>query len=62
MKEYKEITKKLKEYSGSNDRNLKTILKETDILMVYKNYTYLLYAFLLIGVAILGLKIVNSKK
>ena len=62
MNEYEEITKKLKEYSQSNDRNLKTILKETDILMVYKNYTYLLYAFLLIGVAIFGLKIINSKK
>jgi hypothetical protein len=62
MNEYEEITKKLKEYSQSNERNLKTILKETDILMVYKNYTYLLYAFLLIGVAIFGLKIINSKK
>ena len=59
--EYNEIKNKLKNYSKSGDKNVAMILKESDLVMTNKNYTYLLYAILLIGSAIVALKIINSK-
>jgi len=61
MQEYDEIKEKLDTYSTSANNNVSNILKETDLLVTNRNYIYLLYAILLLGVAIVALKVINTK-
>jgi len=61
MKEYDEIKKKLDSYSTSANNNVSNILKETDLLVTNRNYIYLLYSILLLGVAVIALKVINTK-
>lgn len=61
IEEYDEIKKKLDTYSKSNNNNVSNILKESDLLVTNRNYVYFLYAILLLGVAIVALKVINNK-
>ena len=61
ISEYDEIKEKLKEYSKTTNKNVSNILKDSDLVVKSQNYTYLLYAILLLGVAIVALKVMNSK-
>jgi len=61
ISEYDEIKEKLKEYSKTTNKNVSNILKDSDLVVKSQNYTYLLYAILLLGVAMVALKVMNSK-
>jgi len=61
--EYNQIKNKLNQYINDNSgyKNVSTILKDSNLVMTYQTYNYLLYAILLLGTTIVALKIINSK-